>query len=154
MNNDKFINLLRAVEACDDAVEWCQIHGGTLAELWNDCERGDWMWWLLTKTDVPRKEQSVKFTRWCAKRVAYATYADAYAADAADAYADAYVAYAASAAADWAADAAARAAAWAAAAARAAAAAAANAYAAAAYVAERKAQAEYIRKNFNCPKIK
>jgi hypothetical protein len=34
--------------ACEDAVEWCKTQPSVEA-AWNNCERGDWMLWLLAQ---------------------------------------------------------------------------------------------------------
>ena len=86
--------------SCLDAVDWLETQPD-LAIAWDNCERGDWLWWALRKLNnytIP-KEISVRFARWCAGRAnkhaaytadAYA-YAAAYTADA-YAYAAAYAA--------------------------------------------------------------
>jgi len=133
---------------CTDAVEWLKTQPD-LKTAWNNCERGDWMWWALMHSDTELPQSTcVEFANDCAGRAKkYAANAAAWAADAAYAAADAAdAAYAAWAAAN----AAANAAAWAAANAAAWAAAWAAADAAA-YAAERKLQAEWIRKNIPCP---
>ena len=33
--------------ACQEAVDWCE--GKTLSVAWHDCDRADWMFWLLAK---------------------------------------------------------------------------------------------------------
>lgn len=106
MEHKELIKTLKKLEACDAETEWVRNTPGTSAELWQKCENGGWMWWLLRQTKMPTKKQSVAF----AKRNARA--AKKYAADAAAAADAAY----ATAAAD-----------------------------------ERKAQADYIRKHFECP---
>ena len=40
--------LLKELGACGPAITWCK--GKTLAEAWAQCERVDWMWWLLRET--------------------------------------------------------------------------------------------------------
>jgi hypothetical protein len=47
MNNKRFVAHLKRLDACQDAVDWVEEHGGTAAECWHDCARGDWMNWLL-----------------------------------------------------------------------------------------------------------
>ena len=49
MSNAHFVNLLQENEACSTAVAWACEHGGTPTELWRDCERGDWMGWIIGK---------------------------------------------------------------------------------------------------------
>ena len=111
MQHATLVKKLRKLDACTSAMEWVESHPElSAAELWEQCERGDWMWWLLRQVALPTKAQSVAFAKWCAKRAKKNAAADAatYAASATDAAADA-------------AD------------------------------AERKAQANYIRKHFACP---
>ena len=49
MNNKDTLKFLRSIGACEDAQAWVKSHGGTFAQAWQDCERGDWMAWLLVK---------------------------------------------------------------------------------------------------------
>lgn len=121
---------------CEDALDWLETQT-SLDAAWENCPRGDWMWWALRHLPekMPNKAQSVQYARWCAERARDAAYAAAFAADAA---------YAARVTAADAAEAAA-----------AEAAAAAAAYAAAAsasdYDAEIQAQAEWIREHISNP---
>ena len=41
MNAVKFASLLKQLDACADARLWAK--GKDLAEVWNTCERGDWL---------------------------------------------------------------------------------------------------------------
>ena len=56
---------LTRLGACPDALEWARGHGGSLAELWRDCPRGDWLLWYATKAGAPRKDL-VKAASGCA----------------------------------------------------------------------------------------
>jgi hypothetical protein len=143
--------------ACESGATWASQFE-TLAEVYDKCERGGWMIWMLQKADKLDKPTAVKIAIECAEHVLHFyedKYPDdkrprlaidaarkylsdpneenrkaaAYAADAADAAAAAYAAYAA-----YAADAA-----------DAVAYADAAAYAASAYADERKWQAKKIR---------
>jgi hypothetical protein len=49
VSNKVFLRSLRMIGACDEAVDWVKEHGGTTAELFRDCERGDWMNWYIVK---------------------------------------------------------------------------------------------------------
>lgn len=49
MNNDEFIALLKKQGACLESVAWCKQHGGNTAEMWRDCQRGDWLGWFIRK---------------------------------------------------------------------------------------------------------
>src|SRR3990167_4035115 len=42
--------ILLKLDACSEARVWASKHGGTEQELWNSCERGDWMGWYLGKS--------------------------------------------------------------------------------------------------------
>ena len=50
MNNKNFSKLLSRINACGEAQTWVTEHGGETSELWRDCERGDWMAWILVET--------------------------------------------------------------------------------------------------------
>lgn len=69
-----------------------------MADAWDICPRGDWMWWALKKIIKIPKNKSVKFAKFCAsnaKKYSSAAASDAYyGAYATDAYAYASDAYA------------------------------------------------------------
>ena len=44
MNANEFKGLLRKFGACAEGVDWAD--GKSLAQVWDECERGDWMLWL------------------------------------------------------------------------------------------------------------
>jgi len=51
MNNAEVLEMLRSYWACEELQKYAGKHGGPLADLWRDCERGDcergdWMLWL------------------------------------------------------------------------------------------------------------
>src|SRR3990167_6222153 len=93
MNLKSYARLFTS-KPCDDATEWLKTQESPSA-AWQNCHRGDWLWWALRKgkDTLPAKEISVAFANWCATRAADA-------ADAAYAYAAAANAYAANAAAN------------------------------------------------------
>jgi hypothetical protein len=47
MNAEVFQKLLRELRACSEAVKWAE--GKSLAEVWEQCERADWLLWLCVK---------------------------------------------------------------------------------------------------------
>jgi hypothetical protein len=47
MNAVEFAKLLNKLNACQEAVTWAK--GKSLAEVWETCERADWMLWLCGK---------------------------------------------------------------------------------------------------------
>ncbi|MCK5022761.1 MAG: hypothetical protein KAS04_01175, partial [Candidatus Aenigmarchaeota archaeon] len=55
----KHIVYLRKLGACPQAVEWAKDYP-TLQQAWNNCERGDWMLWLVGKQSGPPKSKSRK----------------------------------------------------------------------------------------------
>ena len=44
----KHITYLKRLNACSEAIEWADGFK-TMQEVWDNCERGDWMLWLLGK---------------------------------------------------------------------------------------------------------
>jgi hypothetical protein len=65
MNAEKFRELLRKLSACSDAVEWAK--GKSLAEVWEQCDRADWLLWLCQRMvgekGWPSHEEIVLVTR-------------------------------------------------------------------------------------------
>ena len=47
MNAPELTMMLRKMRACDEAMYWQT--GKSLEEIWNTCERGDWMLWLFSR---------------------------------------------------------------------------------------------------------
>jgi len=47
-NMKAWIEPLKEIKACEDALEWCKGYE-SLAGAWAVCQRGDWMLWLLGK---------------------------------------------------------------------------------------------------------
>ena len=45
---------LEKMDACGSGVDWAGDR--SLAEIWRDCERGDWMLWLAARIGVDRKQ--------------------------------------------------------------------------------------------------
>ena len=118
---------------CQDAIDWLETQPN-LVTAWDNCERGDWLWWALRKSgNSPTKETSAQYAKWCVGR------AKKHAVDAAAAaavYASVAAVYAAAAVSD------------------ASAASTVAVYAADAYAdadAERLAQAEWIREHVDNP---
>lgn len=81
----KTIEDLEAFNPCKDGLEWAKTQP-SLPSVWNNCERGDWIWWIVIKVVKPEKEISIKFANFCSERAkkysdaAAASYAIAYAA--------------------------------------------------------------------------
>lgn len=55
ITKEQFSNLLKKSGACVEAQEWFSNFEGTLEESWLQCNRGDWMLWLLAKLEADRK---------------------------------------------------------------------------------------------------
>lgn len=53
MDNQQLVEFLKKNHACAPSLEWLQSR--TLAEVWEQCERGDWLLWLAAKAGVDRK---------------------------------------------------------------------------------------------------
>ena len=73
------------LKACEEAIKW--VGEKTPEEAWNTCERGDWMWWLIWKTESATKEQSVRFADFCANNAKERAASAAWAAERAAAWA-------------------------------------------------------------------
>ena len=56
MNN--VITKLKEMSACIDAIEWIKQYN-TFSEAWNNCERGDWMLWLIGRRIKNLKQRKV-----------------------------------------------------------------------------------------------
>ena len=61
----RWVDELRAMDACEDAVEWAGTQP-SLAQAWRRCKRGDWMLWLAGRRRVPR-ERLVWIACQCAR---------------------------------------------------------------------------------------
>ena len=46
----KYIDKLKQLNACEDAVDWCANYP-SLEEAWQACHRGDWMLWLIARVN-------------------------------------------------------------------------------------------------------
>lgn len=53
MNNQQLVAFLKKNLACRPAIEWLQAR--TLAEAWEQSERGDWLLWLAANAGVDRR---------------------------------------------------------------------------------------------------
>ena len=60
---------LEDFDACDDALEWCSKQRSR-HQAWQDCERGDWMLWLLGYLAGPMGSRSRKRLVLCCCEVA------------------------------------------------------------------------------------
>jgi hypothetical protein len=47
--------VLRMTSACDDARGWAVHYGADYAKAWAECERGDWMIWILVRLQQPKQ---------------------------------------------------------------------------------------------------
>lgn len=69
MNAQKFEKLLEKLGACEPARRWAK--GKSLAEVWEQCERGDWLLWLAhrmaEKKGWPNREAVVLACCACAE---------------------------------------------------------------------------------------
>ena len=60
-----FINKLEQLDACSEAIRWVETQE-TIEQAWQNCERGDWLLWLIGKLDIDRK-RLVLATCQCAR---------------------------------------------------------------------------------------
>jgi len=68
MSRDEFLALLTKRHACNDAMTWVRSSDKTTArEIWDSCERGDWMLWLAANIEIDRK-QIVSAACLCARQ--------------------------------------------------------------------------------------
>jgi hypothetical protein len=47
--------VLRMNRACDAAIGWAKPYGNDHAKAWAECERGDWMIWILVRLQQPKQ---------------------------------------------------------------------------------------------------
>lgn len=60
--------LLKSLNACNEAIEWCE--GKSLNEAWKTCKRTDWMLWLLNNQPNETTEKDLRLIAVkCARRV-------------------------------------------------------------------------------------
>ena len=68
--NRSFADYLRSVDACEEAVTW--VGGRTAATAWTECERADWLLWILgINADEPgwiTRQEVVRLACQCARR--------------------------------------------------------------------------------------
>ena len=61
--------LLKQIHACNEAIDW--VGEGTIAEAWAECERADWMLWLIGKMmgkpGWPTHQELVRATCLCVR---------------------------------------------------------------------------------------
>jgi hypothetical protein len=56
MSNQTFLNLIKKFKPCDAAIDWIKsLPESSPEEIWEACERRDWMCWLADKAQIERK---------------------------------------------------------------------------------------------------
>ncbi|WP_340641165.1 putative immunity protein, partial [Staphylococcus pseudintermedius] len=56
MKRDQLLNLLSKHNDCPEATEWVRASDKqTAREIWESCERGDWMLWIAARLEIDRK---------------------------------------------------------------------------------------------------
>ena len=63
-----FIDELKKLNACPEAVEWVRENDYNLQQAWENCHRGDWMLWLAFRKKVNDKKLTLAKAR-CARLV-------------------------------------------------------------------------------------
>jgi hypothetical protein len=62
-----FLDILKNKKSCFEAVKWVkESKAETFAELWNECERADWMLWILARMAGKKEWPSKKTVVLCA----------------------------------------------------------------------------------------
>ena len=64
----KISNVLKKLNACEDAVAWSVQYGSNYKKAWDECERGDWSLWLAKKLNIDDKKLTM-VKAMCAKQV-------------------------------------------------------------------------------------
>ena len=59
VSNKVFLRMLSKVNACEEAREWVKQNGGDSATLFRECERGDWMAWVIARMELVDKRPLV-----------------------------------------------------------------------------------------------
>ena len=56
MKRNQLLDLLKKHNACPEATEWVRASDKqTAREIWESCERGDWMLWIAARLEIDRK---------------------------------------------------------------------------------------------------
>jgi hypothetical protein len=62
LSKKEFLDILKEKKACLEAAKWVNEHQAeTFAEIWNECDRADWMLWIMDKK-IKEKEWPSKQT--------------------------------------------------------------------------------------------
>jgi len=57
----------KATKACSDGAEFATKHA-TMRDVWDACQRVDWLVWMLDAIDAPQDEKACRlFMVWCAR---------------------------------------------------------------------------------------
>lgn len=60
---------LKKFQPCEDGYAFAVKHKGNFVNIWNKCERSDWLIWLLRRYELINKVHSVKIAIACAEPV-------------------------------------------------------------------------------------
>ena len=55
MNIENFITKLKKLDACKDSTRWLSAQDN-LEQAWEDCERGDWLLWLVARLEINERK--------------------------------------------------------------------------------------------------
>ena len=61
--------MLKNLSPCKDGLAFARLHKFNWADVWNNCERGDWLIWWLRQTARIDKPTSVRISIECAAHV-------------------------------------------------------------------------------------
>ena len=75
MNKNEYIRHLKDLRACPEAIEWTIKTDGTPQELWDKCERGDWLLWrigeIISGDDESQLRRLILAKAYCSKLVVH-----------------------------------------------------------------------------------
>jgi hypothetical protein len=75
LSKKEFLDILRNKEACTEAVKWVkESKAETFIDLWNECDRADWMLWIMAKMIKEKEWPSRKTVVLCACDCAETTF--------------------------------------------------------------------------------
>ena len=66
MSHKDFVKDLKVIGACSDAVEFVVKNKYSLKEVWNKCERADWMLWFACKKEMFTRAERIHAICDCA----------------------------------------------------------------------------------------
>ena len=70
MTKNQLVEKLSKLDTCSDATNWVKAQNCDSAqEIWDNCNKQDWLMWYLRRTQIDKTEQFTALTIECAKLV-------------------------------------------------------------------------------------